>query len=178
MSKNWVLFKTFLLAGTFTFAGGIAMMPVLKKDIVDRHALLSEDDFLEYAVLSQSIPGVIALNFACLVGGKSNGKSGLIVASIGAIMPAFLLMLIATILYQYIPQEGPLQLAFTGIRAASASCVLIAATTLAKHNLKPHSHKLITLAAWIMIALLNVDAPLVILGAGTVGIVALGGIRR
>ena len=53
----WALFKIFFMAGTFTFGGGLAMLPVIQKDVVKKHSLMSKEDFLEYATLAQTLPG-------------------------------------------------------------------------------------------------------------------------
>ncbi|MDF9823721.1 chromate transporter [Breznakia sp. PF5-3] len=167
---DWILFKVFLIAGTFTFAGGLAMLPVIEKDIVKKYKLMSREAFLDDAIMAQTIPGVVALNCACFVGKKCNGMRGMLAASLGSILPAFFLMLIATILYDYIPQEGPLQMAFVGVRAASVAFVLAAAITLGKHNLKNMYAWCIMLCSFLLIVLFNIQAPFVIVGAGIFGV--------
>lgn len=168
---NWILFKVFFIAGTFTFAGGLAMLPVIEKDIVTKYKLMKKDDFLDDAILAQTLPGIIALNCACFVGKKVNGWSGMCMAALGSILPAFVLMLLATILYAYLPQEGPVQFAFEGIRAASAALVLAAAVTLGKYNLKNGYAWTIMVVSFLLIVVCNLQAPLVIIGAGIFGIV-------
>lgn len=165
----WVLFVIFFKAGTFTFGGGLAMLPVLKKDIVEKYKLMSSDDFLESATLSQTLPGVIALNCATFVGRNVAGTIGMIVAGLGSTISAFVLMLIATILLQYVPQEGPIAGAFRGIRAASAAFILSAAFTLGKHNIKNNFGVILTIVAFSLLTFAKLSAPMVILAAGIAG---------
>lgn len=165
----WVLFVIFFKAGTFTFGGGLAMLPVLKKDVVEKYKLMSNDDFLESATLSQTLPGVIALNCATFVGRYVAGTIGMIVAGIGSTISAFVLMLIATILLQYVPNEGPLAGAFRGIRAASAAFILSAAYTLGRHNIKNNFGIILMIASFCLLVFANVSAPVVILIAGIAG---------
>jgi len=167
---NWIVFKVFLIAGTFTFAGGLAMLPVLEKDIVDKYKLMKKDEFLDDAIMAQTLPGIIALNCACFVGKKCNGFMGMLCASLGSVLPAFIFMLLATILYAFIPQVGPLQMAFMGVRAASVAIVLAAAITLGSHNLTSSYSWIVMVVSFILIALLNIQAPYVIIGAGIFGI--------
>jgi chromate transporter len=74
----WELFVIFFKAGTFTFAGGLAMLPVIEKDVVEKYRLMPKEDFLEYATLAQTLPGVIALNCACFVGRRAGGFLGML----------------------------------------------------------------------------------------------------
>ena len=168
-SMLWPLFVIFFKAGTFTFAGGLAMLPVIEKDVVEKYRMLSKDDFLEYATLSQTLPGVIAVNCASFVGRSAAGTIGMVVASIGATVSAFFLMVAATIATQYIPQTGPAIGALRCIRAASSALILSAAFTLGAHNLKSTFAVLVTLAAFASVAFFRISTPMVVLGAGIVG---------
>lgn len=167
------LFVIFFKAGTFTFAGGLAMLPVIQKDIVDKYKLMPEDDFLEYATLAQTLPGVIAVNCASFIGRRAAGTLGMLIASLGATFSAFVLMIIATILLQIIPKQGPVAGAFEGIRAASAALVLSAAFTLGHHNIKSAFAVIIMLCAFVLVLFANISALIVIVGAGVAGYIYL-----
>jgi len=167
----WALFVIFFKAGTFTFAGGLAMLPVIEKDVVEKYKLMPKEDFMEYATLAQTLPGVIALNCACFVGRRAGGFLGMLVAGFGATFSAFALMIAATVLLQFVPQEGPVAGAFMGIRAASAALVLSAAFSLGRHNLKSRFAVVVMLAAFALVLFAKVSAPLVVLAAGAAGYV-------
>lgn len=167
----WHLFVIFFKAGTFTFAGGLAMLPVIEKDVVEKYALMPREEFLEYATLSQTLPGVIALNCAAFVGRRAAGFWGMVVAGFGSTFSAFVLMLLATILLQFIPQEGAFAGAFRGIRAASAALILAAAFALGQHNIKGAFTIVVMLCAFALVLFANIAAPLVILAAGVAGCV-------
>ncbi len=165
----WALFVIFFKAGTFTFAGGLAMLPVIEKDVVEKYQFMPREDFLEYATLAQTLPGVIALNCASFVGRRTAGTVGMLIAGLGATFSAFVIMIVATVLLQVIPQEGPVVGAFLGIRAASAALVLSAAFSLGRHNLKNTFAVIVMLAAFALVLFANVSALLVILAAGVAG---------
>jgi len=171
MKTLWNLFVIFLKAGTVTFAGGLAMLPVIEKDIVEKNAMMSREDFLEYATLSQTLPGVIGVNCACFVGRRAAGIPGMLAASLGATFSAFVLMLVATIAVQYIPQTGRVAGAMACIRAASSAMILSAAFTLGAHNLKSVFAVILMLAAFLSVLWLSISTPLVVLAAGIVGYV-------
>ena len=167
----WHLFVIFFKAGTFTFAGGLAMLPVIEKDVVEKYKLLNKEDFVEYATLAQTLPGVIAVNCACFVGRRAAGTPGMLAASFGATISAFVLMLVATIATQHIPQTGPVIGAMSCIRAASSALILSAAFTLGAFNLKSAFSVILMFAAFIAVILLHVGTPLVVLAAGVTGYV-------
>lgn len=168
---HWALFYTFFKASTFTFAGGLAMFPAIEQDAVEKYQLLSHDEFMEYATLSQTLPGVIALNCATLVGRRAAGASGMLAAGLGAILPPFILMLIATILLKLIFQQGLVIGTLRGIRAASTALVLSAAFSLGQYNLKDTFAIIIMIAALLLVVFGKISAPLVVLLAGAAGCV-------
>ena len=165
----WPLFTIFFKAGTFTFAGGLAMLPVIEKDVVEKYGMMDKDAFVEYATLSQTMPGVIALNCANFVGRHTAGIPGMLAAGFGATISAFVLMVAATIAMQYIPRTGPAMGAMRCIHAASAASILSAAFTLGAHNLKSTFSILIMLATLAAAALLKISTPLIVLAAGIAG---------
>ncbi|HHU71429.1 MAG TPA: chromate transporter [Clostridiales bacterium] len=167
----WRLFVIFFKAGTFTFAGGLAMLPVIQRDVVDKYKMMDKDEFLEYGTLSQTLPGVIALNCASFVGRRVGGTIGMLIAGLGATISAFILMILATVLLQFIPQDGPVAGAFNGIRIASSAFILSAAFTLGRHNIKNFFGVILMLSAFVLVQFTNISAPLVVLAAGAAGYV-------
>ena len=165
----WQLFIVFFKAGTFTFAGGLAMLPIIERDLVEKYRLMERDEFLEFATLSQTLPGVIAVNCACFVGRRAAGTPGMLAASIGATISAFALMVAATAAIAYIPQTGPVIGAMRCIRAASSALVLSAAFTLGANNIKSAFSVIVMLAAFVSVVILKIGAPFIVIGAGVIG---------
>lgn len=87
------LFCSFFKIGAFTFGGGWAMILILEKEVVDNKKWLSRDDFLDSLAVVQALPGVIAVNMACLLGYRLKGLRGAVSAALGAILPSFLIIL-------------------------------------------------------------------------------------
>ncbi|MEA4899353.1 chromate transporter [Bacillota bacterium Meth-B3] len=169
--KYWVLFITFLKASAFTFGGGLAIITLIERDMVEKHRLLSKDEFMEYATLSQTMPGVIALNCATLVGRHAAGMFGMLAAGFGAILPTLVLMVAATVLAEMIPQQGPLMGAMRGIRAASAALVVSAAISLGKYNIKAAFSIILMIAAFLLAVLGSLGAPTIVVLSGAAGCV-------
>ena len=167
--RLWALFIIFFKAGTFTFAGGLAMLPVIEKDVVEKYRLMDRQSFMEYVTLAQTLPGIVALNCASFVGQASAGTLGMLVAGFGATFSAFALMLAATIAMRYVPRSGPVAGAMSCIRAASASLILSAAISLGAHNLKSIFAVVIMIVSFVAVFFLNISTPIVILAAGLAG---------
>ena len=167
----WQLFLVFFKAGTFTFAGGLAMLPVIQKDIVEKYKLLEKDEFLEYATLSQALPGIIAINCASFVGRKAAGTIGMLVAAFGASVSAFVLMLTATILMQFLPESGPVMGAMRCVRAASSALILSAAFSLGQHNLKSAFAVIVVLSVLMLVLFLKFNTLLAVVLSGVAGYV-------
>lgn len=170
MKKNFLLFKTYLLAGTFTFSGGLAMLPIIEKDLCQKYKLISKEDFYEYAALSQTFPGIIALNNAFLVGKKINGVAGMAFAGLAAVLPAYVFMAIAALLYNLIPKSGPVVAAMTGVRAASAAFLFAAAYTTARYNLKSIVNIFIAILCFILTLFSLLDVPVLIVLSALIGV--------
>lgn len=170
MKKNLVLLKVYLLAGAFTFSGGMAMLPVIERELCDRYGLIDKENLYEYTTLSQTFPGVIALTNACFVGKKINGTSGMLFAGIGAILPAYVLMSIATLLYQLLPQQGPILSALVAVRATSASFLFAAAYTIAKYNLKAKINIILAFSCFVFTVFNLIGAPILILLSAIIGV--------
>lgn len=171
MNKNWLLFKIYIIAGTFTFSGGMAMLPVIEREVCTKRHLMSREDLYEYSTLAQTFPGVIALTNACFVGRKVNGRSGMFWAGFGAILPAFVLMLLATMLYQLIPQHGVTLAIMSAIRAASAAFLFSAAYSLARYNLRDWVSILLALFCLVATLFSLASAPTLIIIAAVIGII-------
>lgn len=168
--KNWLLFKVYLFAGTFTFSGGMAMLSVIERELCVKHQLIERQTLYEYTTLAQTFPGVIALTNACFVGKKINGTPGMLAAGFGAILPAFVLMSVATGLYQSLPQQGVILSILAAIRAASAAFLFSAAYSLARYNLRDVTTILLAVGCFLLTLFNLVSAPLLIIAAGVVGI--------
>jgi len=88
------LFIAFAKIGSFTFGGGYAMLPMIKKEVVERHGWASDNEILDYFAISQVTPGVIAVNTATFVGYKIGGLVGAIAATLGVIFPSIVIIAI------------------------------------------------------------------------------------
>ena len=123
MKQLWDLFLAFARVGVMTFGGGYAMIPILEREIVDRHGWASEEELMDYYAVGQCTPGVIAVNTATFIGCKVAGTIGGIVATLGVVFPSVVIITaIAGILTSF-AEVPAVKSAFAGIRVCV--CVLI-----------------------------------------------------
>jgi len=123
MKKLWQLFVAFARVGVMTFGGGYAMIPILEREIVDRHGWATEEELMDYYAVGQCTPGVIAVNTATFIGYKVAGSVGGVVATLGVVFPSLVIItLIAGILTNFADVPA-VKSAFAGIRVCV--CVLI-----------------------------------------------------
>ena len=128
------LFTTFFRIGAFTFGGGWAMISLLERDIVNSQRWLTKEEFLDNLAIAQSLPGILAVNMAIAVGYKMRGIPGAIVATLGTILPSFLIILSIAIFLtpETIQQNHVLSSIFKGIRPAVVALILSPVFTTAK----------------------------------------------
>ena len=130
----WQLFTSFFKIGAFTFGGGWAMISVIEKEIVDRHGWIEREEFLDLLAIAQSMPGILAVNIATAIGDKIGGMKGSIVASLGTILPSFLIILSIAIFLtpETIKNNRVLSAIFMGIRPAVVALIIAPVVSSAK----------------------------------------------
>lgn len=173
MKKNIYLdlYLTFAKIGSLTFGGGIAMLPMMQSELIDKKHWTTENEILDYYAVGQSTPGIIAVNVATFVGFKEAGILGGIVATLGIITPSVLIITILANLIDSIDHYPNVQKALKGINVAV--CALITDSTLnfAKKTSKDFVSILIMIVSFCLIFFFNLKSYIVILGAALIGII-------
>ena len=136
MKKIWQLFAAFFSVGLFTFGGGYAMLPMLQREIVERHNWASNDELLDVYAIAQCTPGVIAVNTATYIGCKVAGVIGSIIATVAVVAPSLIIISVIAMVLQNFMDIPMVAYAFSGIRVAVAVLVLKALITLYQKGVK------------------------------------------
>ena len=132
MKELWDLFFTFAKIGTFTFGGGLAMLSLLQREIVENKKWATDEELLDYYAIGQCTPGIIAVNTATFIGVKRRGALGGVVATLGMITPSIIIITaIAAFLNMFLEYEIVGHI-LAGIRAAVAVLIINAVITLSK----------------------------------------------
>ncbi len=170
-NKLWKLFIVFLKIGTFTFGGGLAMLPLIRKECVETQKWIDDCEIVDIFAISQSLPGVIAINASVFVGKRVAGYKGAIVAAFAVSFPAFISILLLISLFTFMKGNIYIQKAFKAIIAASSALILVTAIRLAKSAIKGKTGYIAALLSFLLIVVLNVNAMWVIIAAVLTGTV-------
>ncbi len=117
------LFWSFFQIGAFSFGGGMAAIPLIQDQVVDKHGWLTITEFADLIIIAEMAPGSIAINSATFVGTRVIGPIGAIVATIGCILPSCILVLLLACLYTKFKDKLILQGALSGLRLAVVALI-------------------------------------------------------
>ncbi len=173
------LFFTFLKIGSFTFGGGYAMIPLIQREVVESKHWLTDDDILSIIAIAESTPGPIAINMATFVGYRTAGVLGSLMATLGVVIPSFVVILLVTGVLKQFYHLKAVTYAFQGIRAGVLALILKALWSMCRQS--PHdlmSYILMALA-FVAVAFFGISALPVIIVCAAVGLtVSLINARR
>lgn len=117
------VFYVFLKIGTFTVGGGLAMLSLIEREVVDKKGWISKQEFVEQITIAQSGPGMIAANMAVFIGYKLHKIKGVIIAVLASVLPAFLIMLVISLYFNDIRSNRYMNSIFMGFRPAVAALI-------------------------------------------------------
>ena len=168
----------FFKMGLFTFGGGLAMLPLIQRTVVEDKKWMTADEMVDCVAVCQSMPGVIAINAATYIGNRKKGAAGAFAATLGVILPSFVIIILAVLFLGAIGDNKYVEGVFTGIKAASCGLILYSAWKLGKQVLKRKWEWLIAVIAFVMIIGFGVTALWAILMGAAAGLCAAGWRRK
>ena len=180
MKELFELFISFAKVGVMTFGGGMAMLPMLQREIVERRGWAEEEELTDYFAIGQCTPGIIAVNTATFIGQKYKGTLGAISTTFGVVFPSVVIISLLATAIEAFSHLVWVQNAFGGIRICV--CVLIA-NAVVKLYKKAVVDKL-TLGIFLAVALgsyfLNISPVVFVIIAALAGIFlqAKGGAKQ
>ncbi|WP_455714352.1 chromate transporter [Anaerosporobacter sp.] len=163
------LFLTFFKIGAFTFGGGYAMIPLIRREVVDKQ-WIDEKEMMDIIAVSESTPGPFAVNSATFVGYHLGGVFGAMMATLGVTLPSFLIILIVSFVLKQFEEFPAVQYAFTGIRAGVFVLILSACYSMFKQCKKNWFSYSIIIAAFISVGFFNASAILVLIICAIAGL--------
>jgi len=164
------LFASFFRVGAFTFGGGVAMLPVIEREIVEHKQWLSTEEFVDVLAIAQSGPGAIAINTAILTGHKLLGLRGVAAATAGVVAPSFLIILVIAALLPQAGQSPILNGFFMGVRPAIVALIAAAAIKLGRKILVDQFSILLAGITLAISLLLNPHPAVLVPAAALIGL--------
>ena len=123
MRELWDMFLAFARIGGLTFGGGYAMLPMLQREVVEKHHWATEEELADYYAIGQCTPGVIAVNTATFIGYRQAGVIGGVFATLGVVFPSVVIITVIAAFLTNFADLLVIRYAFEGIRVCV--CVLI-----------------------------------------------------
>ncbi|MFC4296377.1 chromate efflux transporter [Novosphingobium tardum] len=166
--------RAFARIGCLSFGGPAGQIALMHQDIVDRHCWVEEDQFLRALNFCHLLPGPEAQQLATWIGWKLHGLRGGLAAGLLFVVPGALVILALSLLYVQAAGLSWFGALFVGIKAAVLALVVQALLRVAGRALNTGFKRWLAVAAFVALFALDLPFPLVVLGAGVVGIVVAG----
>ena len=171
MKLYWQIFWTFTKIGAFTIGGGYAMLPLIEKEIVVRKKWIDATEFIDRIAISQSLPGIFAVNVSILTGYRLKGNRGSIVAALGTILPSFIIILLIAMFFRQFNENIYVMKAFRAIRPAVVALIVVPVFSTAKEVGINIRTIIIPAAAAFLIWYLGISPVYIVIAAAIGGLV-------
>ena len=167
----WQVFLSFFKIGAFTFGGGYAMIPLIQNEAVEQRHWVTDDDILEVVAIAESTPGPIAINSATFVGYKAAGVLGSVCATLGVVLPSFVIILVLSFVLRQFQELEAVRYAFFGIRAGVLALLVKALWTMYQKSPKGWVSYVVMAASFLLTAVFDFNVIFVIIGCAVFGLV-------
>ena len=168
------LFWSFCQIGLFSIGGGYAAMPLIQEQVVNKHAWLSMSEFTDLITISEMTPGPIALNSASFVGLRVAGFKGAVVATLGNVLPSFIIVSILAFIYYRFKKISVVQGVIEGLRPTVVALISTAGVGILMTALTGSgamTNLVILLASLVLLRIYKISPIKIIVLSGVVGVV-------
>ena len=170
------LFLSFAKIGLFTFGGGYAMISLIENDCIEKKKWITHDEMMDVTVIAESTPGPIAINCATYVGYKKGRLPGAIIATLGMVLPSFIIIFLISKFFDRFLEITWAANAFRGIKIAVGILIVDAAVKmLIKMKKKPMPIIMVVCSAVAMMLIsifsINISSMVLMLVSAFIGIV-------
>ncbi len=164
------LFSSFIKIGAFTFGGGYAMIPLIQKEVVEKRKWITDKEILEIIAIAESTPGPIAVNAATFIGYRTAGFLGACLATMGVVLPSFLIIAAVSFVLRQFESLKAVQYAFQGIRAGVLALILKALVSMYKQCPRSRISYIIAAIAFLFVAAFRINVLIVIMICAVIGL--------
>lgn len=134
----YTLFTTFFKIGLLTFGGGYSMLPFIEKEMSEKNKFITQDELLDIFSISECTPGPVSINCATFIGYKLCGFIGAIIATLGIVLPSFIIILLISFFLDYFREFQIISSFLSGIKIG---VVVMLTFTVLKMNKKSKKNK-------------------------------------
>ncbi len=162
------IFTCFAKIGAFTIGGGYAMIPIIQKEVVEKKRWIEEEDFMDVLAISQSAPGLLAVNISIFLGYRLKGVKGSVVATLGSVLPSFLIILLIAMFFAGYQDNPTVIKIFKGIRPVVVALIAVPVINMAKKAKLNIYTGALAVATALLIAFAKVSPIYILLATGIV----------
>lgn len=169
------LFFTFFKIGAVTFGGGLAMLPILERTLIDKLKWTTKDEMMDYYAIGQITPGIIAVNVATFIGYNLQGILGGIVATCGVVTPSVIIITIIAYFLETFSEIIWVQKALAGINVAVAALLTSILWKFIKNSVKSWKNIVgifLVIGSFVALVVFKVPSPIVIIAGAFIGILS------
>ena len=168
------LFCVMFKVGLCTFGGGIAMLPILELELVEKRKWATSEELLDWFAIGQSTPGIIAVNVATFTGYKKAGVLGGCISTFGMVCPSLIIITVIALFINNFAELEWVQKALRGINVAVAAILTSAVYKFSKKSVKNIFGFVLLVISFLLIFVFNVGTIWIILGSCILGVVLAG----
>lgn len=165
------LYFSFAKIGTFTIGGGLAMMPMMQSELIEKRNWITDEELIDYYAVGQSTPGIVAVNVATFVGYKQMGIIGGIFATLGMVTPSLVIIMILASLINSINDFPIIQKALKGINVAVAALLTSTIINFMKKTIKKFTNAIFMMISFLLVFVFKLPSFWIILFALLIGVV-------
>ncbi|WP_022930952.1 chromate transporter [Treponema bryantii] len=163
------LYLAFVKIGAFTFGGGLAMMPIMQRELIEKRGWVTEEELIDYFAIGQSTPGIIAVNVATFVGYKRLGWFGGIIGTLGVVTPSWVIIMLLAGAISSVDKYPLAQKALRGINVAVAALLTSVIVKFSKKTIKNVWNAFFMLLSFVLIYFFKVQSVWIIIAALVTG---------
>lgn len=171
MKLLWELFIAFAKVGVMTFGGGYAMIPIIEREVVEKHGWVTSEELMDYYAIGQCTPGLIAANTSNFIGYKIKGNIGGIVATLGIVFPSFVIIVIIAGILSNFADIPAVKSAFAGVRVCVCVLIFNSVLKLWKGAVKDKAALAIFLAVFVLSVFVDVSPIIFVVICAVAGVV-------
>ena len=167
-----ILYTLFFRMGAVTFGGGYAMLPILRREIVQKHKWMDEENIMDYYALSQGLPGIIAVNVSVFIGYKQRKVPGAVAAALGMVSPCIIIISIIAFFLSNFQDNVYVQHALAGISVCVAALILDAVISMWKKGAQDPFGIILCLAMLALSVFTDISPILLVIACALLGVAA------
>ncbi|MBP5397208.1 MAG: chromate transporter [Bacteroidales bacterium] len=152
----WKIFAVFAKIGAFTIGGGYAMIPLIQAEL-GRRGWIPEEELPDIVAISQSAPGVMAVNISIFAGHRLRGLKGSVAATLGSVLPSFLMILLVAAFFTAFRDNPYVERVFLGIRPVVIALIAVPMVRMARRSCRSWWSWTIAVLSLLLVAFLQVS---------------------